>query len=93
MVEHRVHADPEARGRGVGLALMRALIDSTERAGAWTIQAAVFPENKPSLALHRRVGFREVGVRERIACHYRRWRDVVLLERRSPVAGNGIETE
>ena len=93
VVEHGVYVDPQARGRGIGLALMRALIDSTEAAGVWTIQAGVFPENKPSISLHLRVGFREVGTRERIACHYGRWRDVVLLERRSPVAGNGNRTE
>ena len=92
VVEHGVYVDPEARGQGVGLALMRALVDSTEAAGIWMIQAGVFPENKSSISLHLRVGFRKVGTRERIACHYGRWRDVVLLERRSPVAGNGNRT-
>ncbi|HZM80625.1 MAG TPA: GNAT family N-acetyltransferase [Candidatus Limnocylindrales bacterium] len=93
VVEHGVYVDPDARGKGVGTTLMRALIGSTEAAGVWTIQAGVFPENKSSISLHRSVGFREVGFRERIACHYGRWRDVVLLERRSPVAGNGNRTE
>lgn len=93
VVEHGVYVDAEARGRGIGLLLMQALIDSTESAGIWTIQAGVFPENKASISLHRRVGFREVGIRERIACHYGRWRDVLLMERRSPVAGNGNGTE
>ena len=93
VVEHGVYVDPGARGLGIGLALMRALIDSTEAAGIWTLQAGVFPENKPSISLHRRVGFREVGTRERIACHYGQWRDVLLMERRSPVAGNGNRTE
>jgi len=93
VVEHGVYVAPEARGRGLGFQLMRALIGSTEAAGGWTIQAGVFPENKPSISLHLRMGFREVGYRERIACHYGRWRDVVLLERRSLVAGNGNRTE
>jgi L-amino acid N-acyltransferase YncA len=93
VVEHGVYVAAHARGLGVGAALMRGLIDSTEAAGIWTIQAGVFPENKASISLHRRVGFREVGTRERIACHYGRWRDVVLMERRSPVTGHGNRSE
>jgi L-amino acid N-acyltransferase YncA len=88
VVEHSVYVDPAARGRGVGRALLDALIDSTEAAGIWTIQSAIFPENAASLALHRRAGFRVVGVRERIGRHVGpggRWRDVVFIERRSPV--------
>ncbi|WP_238011936.1 GNAT family N-acetyltransferase [Dactylosporangium sp. AC04546] len=84
VVEHSVYVSPAARGRGVALGLMRALIDSTEQAGVWTIQSAVFPENTASLALHARVGFRVVGTRDRIARRDGEWRDVVLLERRSP---------
>ena len=72
-----------ARGRGVGRRLLTALIDSTERGGIWTIETGIFPENVASLALHERVGFRRVGVRERLGCQQGRWRDVVLLERRS----------
>ncbi|MBV1850458.1 GNAT family N-acetyltransferase [Catellatospora sp. NEAU-YM18] len=87
VVEHSVYVDPDARGRGVGLALMRALIASTEAAGIWTIQSGIFPENTASLALHRAAGFREVGVRERPGCLHGRWRDVVAIERRSTVAG------
>jgi len=84
VVEHSVYVDPVAHGRGVGRALLDALVTSTEAAGIWTIQSAVFPENTASLALHARAGFRVVGTRERIARHHGRWRDVVLLERRSP---------
>lgn len=91
VVEHSVYIHPEARGRGVGLALMRALIASTESAGIWTIQSGIFPENTASLALHRAVGFREVGVRERPGCLHGRWRDVVVVERRSLVAGIASE--
>jgi L-amino acid N-acyltransferase YncA len=87
VVEHSVYVDPAARGRGVGRALLAALIASTEAAGVWTIQSGVFPENTASLALHRAAGFREVGVRERVGRHRGVWRDVVLLERRSPVIG------
>jgi phosphinothricin acetyltransferase len=85
VVEHSVYVAPSARGRGVGLALLRALIDSTETAGVWTIQSGVFPENTASLALHERAGFRQIGVRERIGSHHGRWRDVVTIERRSPM--------
>jgi L-amino acid N-acyltransferase YncA len=83
VVEHGVYVDPAARGRGVGRRLLDALIASTEAAGVWTIQSGVFPENTASLALHRAAGFRVVGTRERVGQHHGRWRDVVLLERRS----------
>ncbi|HEY0888539.1 MAG TPA: GNAT family N-acetyltransferase [Nocardioides sp.] len=85
VVEHSVYVSPAAQGRGIGRALLQALIASTEAAGIWTIQSGVFPENAASLALHRSLGFREVGRRERIGQLGGRWRDVVLLERRSRV--------
>ncbi|MDT0475978.1 GNAT family N-acetyltransferase [Streptomyces sp. DSM 41014] len=85
VVEHSVYVHPEARGRGTGLALLTALVASTEAAGIWTIQSGVFPENTTSLALHQRAGFRVIGTRERIGQHNGQWRDVVLIERRSPV--------
>jgi L-amino acid N-acyltransferase YncA len=87
VVEHSVYVAPDARGRGVGTALLRALIASTEAAGIWTIQSGIFPENSASIALHRRCGFRTVGTRERLGQLGGRWRDVVLIERRSPVIG------
>jgi L-amino acid N-acyltransferase YncA/SAM-dependent methyltransferase len=87
VVEHSVYVDPEAQGRGVGRALLAALIDSTESAGIWTIQSGVFPENTASRELHRRAGFREIGVRERVGRHHGNWRDVVMIERRSTSVG------
>jgi L-amino acid N-acyltransferase YncA/DNA-binding transcriptional ArsR family regulator len=87
VVEHSVYVVPAARGRGVGAALLRALIGSTEAAGIWTIQSGIFPENAASLRLHERAGFRVVGIRARLGRHHSRWRDVVLLERRSAHAG------
>ncbi|MFE3636117.1 GNAT family N-acetyltransferase [Streptomyces cellostaticus] len=87
VVEHSVYVHPGARGRGIGLALLGALIDSTEADGVWTIQAGIFPENTASLALHHRAGFRTVGTRERIGLHRGVWRDVLLVERRSPRVG------
>jgi L-amino acid N-acyltransferase YncA len=85
VVEHSVYVHPAARGRGIGRGLLEALIGSTEAAGIWTVQSGIFPENTASLALHRAAGFRVVGTRERIGQHHGRWRDVVLIERRSPV--------
>ena len=85
VVEHSVYVDPAARGRGAGRALLDALIASTEADGIWTIQSSIFPENAASVALHQAAGFRVVGTRERIAQHHGRWRDTVLIERRSPI--------
>ena len=85
VAEVSVYVSAGARGRGVGQALLEALARSSEAAGIWTLQAGIFPENDPSLALHERCGFRRVGVRERIGRDRERWRDVVLLERRSPL--------
>lgn len=92
VVEHSVYVRPKTQGRGVGGALLRALIGSTETAGIWTIQSGIFPENAASLALHRRAGFRVVGKRERLGCHHGRWRDVVMLERRSTKVGGSSAT-
>lgn len=85
VVEHSVYVHPAARGRGLGRLLLDALIASTEAAGIWTIQSGIFPENVPSLALHVATGFRVIGTRERVGRHHGVWRDVVLVERRSPV--------
>ncbi|MGI5151336.1 N-acetyltransferase family protein [Plantactinospora sp. CA-294935] len=84
VVEHSVYVHPAAQGNGVGAALLDALIASTEAAGIWTIQSGVFPENAASLTLHQRAGFRIIGIRERIGRHRDKWRDVILIERRSP---------
>jgi L-amino acid N-acyltransferase YncA len=84
VVEHSVYVHAGHRSRGIGRRLLEALIASTEDAGIWTIQSGIFPENRASLELHRQVGFRVVGVRERIGRHHGRWRDVVMVERRSP---------
>ena len=84
VVEHSVYVHPDARGRGIGLALLTALLASTDTAGIWTVQSGIFPENTASLALHQRAGFRVIGTRERIGRHHGMWRDVILVERRSP---------
>jgi phosphinothricin acetyltransferase len=87
-----IYVADDARGRGVGRALLAQLIAESERLGLWTLQAGIFPENQASLALHQGCGFRVVGRRERIGAMGERWRDVMLLERRSAVAGSGPRT-
>jgi L-amino acid N-acyltransferase YncA len=83
VAENSVYVARSARGLGVGRALLETLIAGAEEAGIWTIQTAIFPENRASLGLHERCGFRVVGLRERIAKRDGVWRDVVFLERRS----------
>jgi L-amino acid N-acyltransferase YncA len=85
VVENSVYVAREARGLGVGRALLEALIAGAEAAGIWMIQTSIFPENRASLGLHERCGFRVVGRRERIAKRDGVWRDTVFLERRSEV--------
>jgi L-amino acid N-acyltransferase YncA len=87
VAEVSVYVAAAERGRGTGSRLFGALVDASESRGIWTLQAAVFPENAASVALHRRHGFRVVGRRERIARLDGRWRDVLLLERRSRRVG------
>jgi len=89
VIEHSVYVLPGHQRRGIGAALLAALIRSAEAAGIWTIQSGVFPENTASLRLHQQAGFRIVGTRERIGRHHGRWRDVVFIERRSSTAGTG----
>lgn len=83
-----VYVAPEHTRRGVGRALLTALAESSERAGFWTLEAGIFPENEASVALHESCGFRLVGVRRRIGqMPDGRWRDVLLYERRSTLVG------
>ncbi len=84
VAEHSLYVHPDARRRGVGLTLLQSLLASTDTAGIWTVQSGIFPENTASLALHNRAGFRVIGTRKRIGRHHGKWRDVVLVERRSP---------
>jgi phosphinothricin acetyltransferase len=85
-----VYVAEDARGRGVGRALLEAVIAESELAGLWTLQAGILAENAASLALHEQVGFRVIGVQRSLGQDKTgRWRDVVLLERRSATAGMG----
>ena len=83
VAEDSVYVTADAQGRGVGGALLSALVAGAEAAGIWTIEAGIFPENGASIAVHQRCGFRIVGVRERLGRRDGLWRDVLLLERRS----------
>ena len=85
VAEDSVYVAPEAQGCGVGQRLLERLIDTSEQAGIWTLQCGIFPENEASLALHRRCGFRVVGVRVALAQLHGQWRDVVFCERRTAV--------
>ncbi|MDB6167626.1 MAG: GCN5-related N-acetyltransferase [Verrucomicrobia bacterium] len=92
VAEVSVYVAVLARGRGVGSSLVRALIERADSAGVWTLQAGIFPENSASLALHARHGFRTIGSREKVGKMTHGplagfWRDTILLERRSAVAG------
>jgi L-amino acid N-acyltransferase YncA len=87
VAEVSVYVSQSARGQGVGYALLGRLVEEAERHGIWTLQAGILPENLASLALHKRCGFREVGRRERLGKLHGVWRDVVMMERRSPSVG------
>lgn len=87
VAEVSVYVAERARGRGIGAKLLAALVEASEREGIWTLQAGIFPENAASIAIHERAGFRVVGRREKLGAMDGRWRDVVLLERRSKVVG------
>jgi L-amino acid N-acyltransferase YncA len=87
VAEVSVYVAQAHRGAGLGRRLLAALVAESEAHGIWTLQAGIFPENRASLALHARLGFRQVGRRERIGQSGGRWRDTVLMERRSEVVG------
>ena len=83
-----VYVGSQARGRGVGRKLLEALIPASEAIGIWTLLAGVLVDNSASLALHEAVGFRRVGIQQGIGQDiHGRWRDIVLLERRSETVG------
>lgn len=88
VAEVMVYVAESARGRGMGTRLLEALVAASEEAGIWTLTAGIFPENEASIRAHHRAGFRTVGRHRRIGrFHDGRWRDTVLLERRSDVVG------
>jgi phosphinothricin acetyltransferase len=87
VAEVSIYVSAKARGTGIGKILLRALVESSEEAGFWTLMAGIFLENVASTAIHRACGFREIGYRERVGKLNGEWKDVLLLERRSKVVG------
>jgi L-amino acid N-acyltransferase YncA len=85
VAEVSVYVAKTAQGTGVGRALLARLISESERDGIWTLQSTILAENAISITLHKSVGFREVGRRERIGQRHGVWRDVILMERRSRI--------
>lgn len=87
VAEVSIYVAANHQGRGIGNQLLTALVDASERAGFWTLQAGIFPENVASIELHRKCGFRVVGRHEKLGQMEGVWRDVVLMERRSKIVG------
>jgi L-amino acid N-acyltransferase YncA len=88
--EVSIYVDSACARRGIGRALLRALIEASEQAGFWTLKAGIFPENIASIALHESAGFELVGTSKQIGqMSDGRWRDVLLYERRSANVGSG----
>lgn len=87
VAEVSVYVAGKAQRRKIGTKLLCTLVEASERNSIWTLQAGIFPENVPSIELHKHCGFRIVGTRERLGCMDSRWRDVLLMERRSNIAG------
>ncbi len=87
VAEVSVYVAERARGRKIGSRLLDALVTASESEGVWTLQAGIFPENISSIELHKRKGFRIVGTREKLGSMDGRWRDVILMERRSAIVG------
>ncbi len=85
--EVSVYIDLENQGKGIGKQLMHQLIDKSEKEGFWTLQSSIFPENESSIALHKKVGFRYIGKRERVGKINNNWKDNLLFERRSKIIG------
>ena len=87
VAEVSVYVAHNFRGQGIGLKLLNELIRLSETEGIWSLQSGIFPENKPSIELHKKAGFRIIGYRERIGKLHGTWRDNCMLERRSRVTG------
>lgn len=87
VAEVSIYVSRHVQRTGIGLTLLTGLVKASEQEGIWTLQAGIFPENSASIELHKRLEFRIVGIRERLGCMNGKWRDVILMERRSSLVG------
>lgn len=87
VTEVSIYIHEAYRGKGVGRALLQKLINESEANNIWTLQSGIFPENTASIALHKKLGFRTIGYREKVGKMDGVWRDTVLMERRSKITG------
>ena len=87
VAEVSVYVSPSAQGKGVGTKLLHKLIEISESEGIWTLQCGIMKENKASILLHKKCGFREIGYREKVGKLNGLWRDNVIMERRSKIVG------
>lgn len=87
VAEVSVYIAEKVRCNGVGSLLLNKLVEESEKNNYWTLQSSIFPENEASIKLHQKAGFRIMGTRERIGKMDGRWRDTVILERRSTIIG------
>lgn len=87
VAEVSVYVADDVKGRGIGTRLLQELVTASEARGFWTLQAGIFPENIGSVRIHEKCGFRVIGSRERLGKMKGIWRDVLLMERRSPTVG------
>lgn len=87
IAEVSIYIDPSFHRQGIGSLLLDRLISSSEEQGLWTLQAGIFSENTPSVNLHSKLGFRLVGIREKLGKIHNQWKDIILMERRSKKVG------
>ena len=88
VAEVSIYIGEKYRGQGIGRMLLGKVIDLSEKNGLWTLQSGIIRENTSSIKLHKKCGFREIGIREKVAkMGNGDWHDVVLMERRSKTVG------
>lgn len=87
IAEVSVYISPDTRGKGIGSQLLQKLIEISESEGLWTLQCGIMRENKASIGLHKKCGFREIGYREKVGKREGVWRDNIIMERRSKIVG------
>lgn len=88
VAEVSVYIGENYRGLGIGSRLLNELVKASEENGFWSLRSGIISENTPSIKLHKRCGFREVGITEKVAkMKSGIWHDVIIMERRSKIVG------